>query len=409
MNFLYEESSLTPLKVARASGFLDWSSQPSLFKHYPDFLFRYTFGELEALRPLELARMISATTAIASKPYHQLTVPSAGNLHPIELYVQIRGIKGVLSGIYHVDVGKSEIVLIREIEADGLEPYVGLGGAVRGMLFVVTSVPFRAEWKYGERAVRYCYLDLGHQLASLSTSLKLHQQNMTILSEFDKKGLDEQMGFKADEFVSAAAFCGELLERSVTPMREKLMSVAPTDYSELSSTLADEIKKSGLFKSSLEDMQYEVSEQNILQRRSARYFDAEGTLTSEEIERLMDKETPYPLSCYVLLLNARDKQAGVYLKNRLLKEGEFADKISALLVDQKFVKNADLVFVLTSKNFSENTLAQAGIFVHKLYMQAEVKGLGCSGIGAFYDKKMQDFLGTDEKILYVSALGVKKK
>lgn len=409
MNSLYEETSLTPLKVARASGFLDWSSQPSLFKHYPDFLFRYTFGEVEVLRPIELARMISSTTAIASKPYHQLTVPSAGNLHPIELYVQIRGIKGVLSGIYHVDAGSGEIVLIREVEADGLEPYVGLKRAVRGMLFVVTSVPFRAEWKYGERAVRYCYLDLGHQLGALSTSLKLHQQNVTILSEFDKKGLDEQMGFKADEFVSAVAFCGELLERSVTPMKEKLMSVAPTDYSELSNRLEVEIETSTLFKSALEEMQGEVSEENILQRRSARYFDAEDTLTSEEIESFMDRETPYPLSCYVLLLNARDKQAGVYLKNSLIKEGEFADKISALLVDQKFVKNADLVFVLTSKNFSENTLAQAGIYVHNLYMQAEVKGLGCSGIGAFYDKKMQDFLGTDEKILYVSALGAKKK
>jgi SagB-type dehydrogenase family enzyme len=409
MNTLYEQTTLTPLRVARASGFLDWSSQPSLCKHYPDFLFRYVFGDVESLRPIELARMISSTTAIASKPYHQLTVPSAGNLHPIELYVQIRGIKGVLSGIYHVDTLKSEIVLIQEVEADGLEPYVGLEGALSGMLFVVSSVPFRAEWKYGERAIRYCYLDLGHQLGALSTSMRVYQQNLTILSEFDKKGLNEQMGFGADESVAAVVYYGELIKRSVTPMKQKLMRVAPTDYSELSDTLRDEIIKSRLFKSSLEEMPNNVSEQNILQRRSARYFDAEGRLTSQEIESFMTQETPYPLSCYVILLNTKEKAGGVYLKNKLLKEGEFAAKAAALLVDQKFVQNADLVFVLTSKNFSENTLAQAGIYVHKLYMQAELKGLGCSGIGAFYDKKMQDFLGTDEKILYVSVIGVNKK
>ncbi|MGB3960867.1 MAG: hypothetical protein WBK95_01395 [Sulfurimonas sp.] len=43
MNEVYEESSLTPLRVAQLSGYRDWSSQPCMFKHYPNFLYRYRY------------------------------------------------------------------------------------------------------------------------------------------------------------------------------------------------------------------------------------------------------------------------------------------------------------------------------------------------------------------------------
>lgn len=72
MNSLYEDTALTPRGVARATGFLDWASQPSSFKHYPDFLFRYAFGSVEALNLVELSRMVSSRAQIASKPYLKL-------------------------------------------------------------------------------------------------------------------------------------------------------------------------------------------------------------------------------------------------------------------------------------------------------------------------------------------------
>jgi len=392
------------------SGYLDWSSQPSLFKHYPEFLFRYSFGALKALHVVELSRMISFTKEIGAKPYHQLTLPSAGNLHPIELYVQIRGIKGILSGIYHVDALKSEIVLIREIESDGLEPSVGLKGSLHGMLFILSNVPFRAEWKYGERSIRYCYLDAGHQLGILSASLKLYKQKMTILSEFDKISLNEVMGFKNEESVCAVAYSGELKERGVKSLKQNLIYVAPTDYSELSNSLARDIQKCEVMRTSLKDIAFEIEEKDIFQRRSARYFEAEKIMHPELLEQFMQRaeEIPYPLSCYLLLLHAKEKKPGVYFKNRFVKEGAFVKKACSLLVDQKFVQNADIVFVITSKYFSANTLMQAGAYVNNIYLEAEHNGLGCSGVGAFYDTKMQEFLETDEYILYVCVVGVKK-
>jgi len=410
MNFLYEETSLTPLKVARESGYIDYAAQPSSFKHYPDFLFRYDYGSIEALHIIELARMISSTKNIGQQPYYQLTPPSAGNLHPLELYVQIRGVQGVLSGIYHVNAKENSIVLIAEIQNDGLEAHLGIDGSIRGMIFVVSVVPFRAEWKYGERAVRYCYLDTGHQIGALNCSLQLAKQKMTILSDFDKEALNKQLGFKDEEFVSAVAYSGKLEKKRIIPFKQKLMHVAPTDYSELDGNLSHNIQNNGLMCGPLMDVSVALEEPHIFKRRSARYFDATRSMQKEAIESFVrsDANMTYPLNSYVILMNDNYKKAGVYSHDKVLKEGDFTQKMCELLVDQKFIKNADMVFVITSKYFSSNSLMQAGVYVHNLYMQAQVEGLGCSGIGAFYDTRMQKFLNTQEYILYVAVVGEKR-
>lgn len=411
MSALYEETNLTPLQVARESGYLDWSSQPSLFKHYPDFLFRYKIEENELLDVIGFARVITSTKLIGGKPYHQLNTPSAGNLHPVELYVQIRGIKGVLSGIYHVDAQNGELVLIQEVDKDGLEPYVGLEKSLHGMLFIITTVPFRAEWKYGKRSVRYCYLDVGHQVSALNVSLKLHQHSMTILSDFDKCALNEMMGFTTQEFVCSVSYFGEFKKSTVTPLKKKLMYVSPTDYSELQYKNVQEIAKKEVLKSLVTQASENIEKKNILSRRSARVFEGKAVLNAAELDTIIQEinRVHYPLVAHVIVLSEAHLHPGVYLQNRLLKEGDFTKELTSLLVDQKFLLNADIIVVFTAKYFSANTLMQAGAAMHNLYMLSEMREFGCSGIGAFYDSKVQKFLQTDNYILYVGALGVKKK
>jgi len=402
----YEETILTPLKVAQMSGYVDWSSQPSMFKHYPNFLYRYRYGENEALRLVELSRTVTSESAIGCKPYYQLNTPSAGNLHPLELYVQIRGVKGVLSGIYHVDAGTSEIVLIREIESDGIESYMGLSKKFTGMIFLVSCVAFRAQWKYSQRAIRYCYLDIGHQVGAIAASLKLYEKEMSILSDFDKNELNEFMGFKNEEFTAAVLSCGDLSDKNVKSCKQNLMYVMPTDYSELDKDIIENISKSEILKSDVMHVSCAVSEEDILSRRSTRFFDSEG-LSKTKLEYFLSlaNAPAYPISCYSIVLRDLHVKAGIYLEHKLLQEGHFTDKMVSLLVNQSFVKNADIITVVTSKYFSANKLMQAGAFVHNLYIEAEVGKVGMSGIGAFYDKKLQDFLGVSDYILYVCAIG----
>jgi SagB-type dehydrogenase family enzyme len=410
MSEVYQETALTPLRVASSSGYRDWSWQPSMFKRYPNFLFRYKYEERPLLRIVELCRIVTSRFNSANQPYLQLNTPSAGNLHPVELYVQIRAMKGIISGIYHVDAGKSELVLIAEIESDGMESFVGLEKRWNGFIFLLSTVAFRSEWKYGARAFRYCYLDLGHQVGAINAALKLYEQEMTILSDFDVDLLHTFMGFGQDEFVGAVICSGEMSQKSVQTPKKNLMYVAASDYSELSPYTQKLLAKSEILKSDILEVEGKFKEEQILQRRSARAFD-EASMSQEKWDYFMGllSRTNHPVSCYTIVLKEGVYKAGIYLNHKLLQEGNFAQEIASLLVAQNFVKNADIVSVFCSKYFSSNKLMQAGAFVHSLSLQAEANAVGCSGIGAFYDKKLQDFLGTQEYILYVCALGEKKK
>lgn len=410
MHDTYRDTALTPMRVARLSGYIDWASQPSLFKHYPHFLFRYAFGSNSALKVVEQSRFISSRSTVGGKPYYQLNIPSAGNLHPTELYVQIRGIKGVLSGIYHVDAQKEELVLIKEIDNDGLESTLGLQNKFAGMIFIVSSVPFRSEWKYGQRAVRYCYMDAGHQVGAVSASAAVDGHSTTILSGFDAVCLNSVMGFGSEEYSVAVIAAGKETDRSVQTMKTGLMQVSPTDYCDTAGAILKQIAGEGVFAPDEQPRMLSIDEESIKKRRSARHFMPQA-LNTALFEHLMHSvmQPPAPLECYAIVLRSESLKSGVYRDNRLLREGEFGDTAAALLVDQRFVKDAAVIVVMTAETYGSSALMVAGAFAQELYLDATSRDVGFTGIGAFYDQKLQSFLETETPVIYVGALGVERK
>ena len=97
------------------------------------------------------------------------TAMSAGNLHPIEIYVVCGDLDGVPAGIHHfapLEFGRTE--LRRGDFRDALatvaaDPRV----ADAPVTLVVTGIPWRTAWKYGERGWRHLYWDAGTMLANL--------------------------------------------------------------------------------------------------------------------------------------------------------------------------------------------------------------------------------------------------
>lgn len=88
--------------------------------------------------------------------------PSSGNLHPTEVYCLFdqgndHHQAPVLNGLMHYQVDD------HSLELRGESPSSGVLGD--GFLVVLTSVLWRESWKYGERAFRYCQLDVGHALS----------------------------------------------------------------------------------------------------------------------------------------------------------------------------------------------------------------------------------------------------
>ena len=402
---VYDATALTPLKVARSSGYIDWASQPTLFKRYPDFLYRCSAdGHPELLQAVR-ARRITSEKAVGNKPYYQLSIPSAGNLHPLELYVQIRGVKGVLSGIYHVDPLKEELVLLREC-GGGLEPLVGLEHRFDGLLYILSVVPFRSEWKYGERAWRYCYMDAGHQLGALCAA---QEAPVRLLPDIDRVELNRFMGFDGQEFVCAAVAAGSESDKPAALLKTPLMRVAPTDYCESVGVVPDWIARSQTAHFALERMRTDAGESVQQQRRSARTF-ADTAMPTAAFEHIMHtlQRIPEGLTAHAVVLRSEHAEPGLYGGSALLRAGAFADTLVALLVDQRFVGGAEIIMVLSAETYDADRQMAAAAFAHMLSLDAAERGAGYSAIGAFYDKKMQNFLGTSDAILYVGVFGMER-
>ncbi len=407
MSEIYDQTALTPLRVAKQTGFIDWDMQPSVFKQYPDKLFGYDIVDMPDLVSLGWVRQITSALR-QGRPYRQLNVPSAGNLHPLELYLQIRGLKGVLSGIYHLDVLNNRLVLLKEIGHEGLESHMGLEHKLNGLLYMISVVPFRSRWKYGERAWRYCYLDAGHQIAALQAASTLNDTTLTILSEIDTECLNAMMGFDHQEHLVFAAYSGEITDRPCKPLKHPLMQVQPTDYCEGVNgqcfPYVNVMPNTAIY----EQMSKTALRHAILQRRSARQF-IPVSLPENVEANLFTKfnNTDERINAYAVILHSDGMRAGLYLKGAYIKPGNYTSEIVELLVDQRFVASAAMVVIYTSATFSADALCSASSHAHGISLFMEAQGIGMSGIGAFYDRKLQHFLETDEHILYVTAIGRK--
>jgi SagB-type dehydrogenase family enzyme len=182
---------------------LDWSSQPKLYKQYPDAQ-RVDLPPAEPLNncPLHdalqnrrsirdfadvpissqaLSYLLWASTGISRKEqgYEFRTAPSAGALYPIETYLCINNVQTISPGIYHYGVKGHCLELLNEgnhaagLARAALDQEMCRAAAV---VFIWTAVFQRSKWKYGQRAYRYVYLDAGHvaeNLALAATSLDL--------------------------------------------------------------------------------------------------------------------------------------------------------------------------------------------------------------------------------------------
>jgi len=60
----------------------------------------------------------------------------------------------------------------------------------------LSSVHWREAWKYGERAYRYCQLDVGHALAALRLSAAIHGWQVELISACSDDQLESLIDLK---------------------------------------------------------------------------------------------------------------------------------------------------------------------------------------------------------------------
>lgn len=408
------------LSVQMDPNYVDASTQPFPFKTYPKFYRRFP---LELDNPTHAFIHLASTTTFQKLykdgPYQLRVNPSAGALYPTELYVQLRGIKGLIDGIYHVEVLTNSLTLIYELIDDGLEGYLLPDQLVKGCIFLVSCVYYRSSWKYQNRSLRYCFLDAGHHLGAIEAAAYVHTQTVQLLFDFDKLALNEDLGFENKEFITAAAIAGEFKPKSVRRLRSKLPFVSGTDYFEPNLFVEAGYRDSLLAKSPKQKLSYpqfffdkEMFSEAILNRRSARRFqqqaisEADFLVLLEILEQAISTESCEEVEIYAVVNRVTGMEPGLYERTHLLKTGNFSEKAGYLCVNQAIGRDSavTLFFVSAYRNYP-TALQLAGLLGQRLYLASQYLSIGCSGIGAYYDDETREFLATDQDILYAVAIG----
>jgi SagB-type dehydrogenase family enzyme len=130
------------------------------------------------------------------------TAPSAGALYPLEVYVVAGNVDSLPDGIYKYKPHRHELVRIvkgdkqADLCAAALgQPCVKNNAAV----IVIAAVYERTTRKYGERGIRYVYMEVGHAAQNIylqSVSLNL---GTLVVGAFDDRKVKKVMNMPDEE------------------------------------------------------------------------------------------------------------------------------------------------------------------------------------------------------------------
>lgn len=405
-------------KLQNDRHFMNWATQPSGFKTYPHFFQRRSFDELKDSEYWKYLGAINSTVKYVGGSYTLRVIPSAGALYPCELYLQIRGVSGFEDGIYHYETKTNSLVFLYAITNDGVEKYLGLN-IVKGIIYLVSSVYFRSTWKYRLRSFRYSLLDAGHQMGAIEIANSLYEKPLKILFEFEKEKLNTIFGFEDKEFFLVAGYSGEESSDEVKPLRENLPIVAGSDYFIPKAEILQAYKNT-LLPNSHEmyggRVKFEYEEDKlkdaIWNRRSIRGFKRlpiekeEYQFIYKNMTKDINSNSYEEVNIYAIVHRVNGLESGIYENGFLINKGEFENITMQLSLGQELARDCSVVFFFTGKwqNY-QNIMMKAGMIGHRAYIASEYLGIGASGIGAYFDNDVKEFLKTDEHILYTFAIG----
>ena len=102
--------------------------------------------------------------------YKLRTAPSGGALYPFETYVVSNRVRDLPSGKYHLEITTGSLVELElgEFNADLARACAGQRVVANAAaVFLWTAIFARGAVKYGDRAYRYAYVDIGHLAENL--------------------------------------------------------------------------------------------------------------------------------------------------------------------------------------------------------------------------------------------------
>jgi SagB-type dehydrogenase family enzyme len=478
--------------------FLDWANQPNPFKDYSGFdttllpkdsewpacNFSDLLTESRAPDPdivideNRLARILIMTHALTAKTRHggadffYRSIASAGALYPFELYVASFAVPGVADGLYHHDVARQGLTLLRPGSAvEDFSTAAGISDEPAPVLmFLLTSIFFRSSWKYRDRAFRYHLLDTGHMVENLAFALTAEHVHFKLRYDFDDERVNRLLGLDTNReaCLAIAPVWGKGVRKQddtrPTDLPEDLdrasrVAVKEVDYpairdahritSRAIGNISHDLDIPGNLGLSFQDEKSILQPEKwpevvaypeaVFKRRSMRNFvrtelpkDYLSALLATLCAKSLTGVDAAPIRdssvCVGFLAgNVEGLEPGFYAVDRdketikLAKRGFLIDEMTHICLDQGWLANCALHFLFVSNlevleatcgpRGYRHAMLTAGRLGQRIYVGATSMRLGCCGIGAYYDNEAASLLGLNDasRLLYLVATGPVRK
>jgi SagB-type dehydrogenase family enzyme len=415
---------------------------------------------------LILTETLSGKARSAGSDFYLRSAASAGALYPTEIYAAVHAAADISPGIYHFNPFYHELTLLRA--GDFREVLLNCTKMERKLspvvTFFFTAIFFRSAWKYRDRSYRYHLLDTGHVEENLTLALRALQFSYEVRYDFDDNrlnrllGLDEtreaavsivflkgsssasgEGGGEIDRLPDSILNAGRVAETEIDyplilRMHESGKQVISGDGSQMKDAAPFKVSP-GRWKdveSFQEDAGGSLYPDCVFLRRSDRNFVREPV--SEKHMSMFLRSLCFPgepgccknLCSGFIVGNVRGMEPGIHVLDRengktaLIFSGSYTEKMADVCLNQAWLAHAAAHFFFSadleavdaaygSRGYRYSML-HAGRLGQRLYVASTAVGIGCCGIGAFYDSEAMELLGLNEgwRLLYLIAIGLVK-
>ena len=380
---------------------------------------------------------ISASKVVPSTGFrYALRVnPSSGNLHPTEFHFVTRGLKDWPDGLYHYRPSSH----MAEQRATG---DFKVAGSDAPIVFILTSIAWREEWKYRDRAYRYCLHDIGHAWQALALAAEAMGCDSKAIVDFPDDEIARALHLNEDEWPMLILEIGNAAPKS--DIRETVwyggqanqLSKETIPYPRIdaihaatklivNSAVEQAPAGSGEIKLPPPAKSTRSFGEVVRSRRSALDF-VGGTrsISLPQLSALLAAPLLSYIQQYLYVHRVDGLEPGVYrfwpqhAELQLVKAGDQRVAAAGLSLGQDLAGNACVAFSMigdlerAARAHGDRGYRyvhfEAGAIGHRFYLAAEALGLGATSIGAFYDEEVHRYLHvTPEQgqVVYHFAIG----
>jgi SagB-type dehydrogenase family enzyme len=173
----------------------------------------------ESLTLEELSFLLWATQGIReiseNGKFTKRTVPSGGARHSFETYLLVDRVEGLASGLYRYLPVEHKLYFLNSVDdfsekvSEGCQGQKFVGTAA--VVFAWATIPYRAEWRYGQVAHKMIAMDSGHVCQNLYLACGAIGAGTCAVDAYDQEKMDALVGVDGeDEFVVYVAPVGKI-------------------------------------------------------------------------------------------------------------------------------------------------------------------------------------------------------